>query len=357
MMADIHSYLTAITGRERHGLLEVRFRTPGGMGRRFFPTGRIAQAARFISHSSRFTDVYVGVAPRARRAGGKNAIAHSRVVWAELDQPDARQRLAAFALPASMLIASGTPGHIHAYWRLTTPLTGPRTEQLNRGLAMALGADINCIDVSRILRPCGTANFKHRPPRPVTLLERALRAYGADELDAALAELATAQPPAPSQARARWHAKRGESIDARLREIPARDYVEALCGRTPDRGGKIACPFHELSVGRADAGGVLPARSVADASLLDDPLWLVPPPVYFERLTGLRVGPSGKLHCLFHDDRSPSLHVYREPGRGWYCFGCGRGGSVFDLASLLWGRGTRGPDFVELRRELERLLL
>ncbi|MGH2886099.1 MAG: CHC2 zinc finger domain-containing protein [Solirubrobacteraceae bacterium] len=50
----------------------------------------------------------------------------------------------------------------------------------------------------------------------------------------------------------------------------------------------------------------------------------MPPPVYFERLTGLRVGRSGKPRCLFHDDRVPSLHVYREPERGWYCFGCGR---------------------------------
>jgi DNA primase len=79
--------------------------------------------------------------------------------------------------------------------------------------------------------------------------------------------------------------------------------------------------------------------------------------VYFERLTGLRVGRSGKLHCLFHDDRSPSLHVYREPERGWYCFGCQRGGSVYDLAALLFGRGTRGRYFVELRRELEQRLL
>jgi len=86
-----------------------------------------------------------------------------------------------------------------------------------------------------------------------------------------------------------------------------------------------------------------------------DPLRSVPPPVYFERLTGLRVGRSGKLRCLFHDDRSPSLHVYREPARGWYCFGCGRGGSIYDLAALLSGRETRGEDFSELRRELEEL--
>ncbi|MGZ6637970.1 MAG: CHC2 zinc finger domain-containing protein [Solirubrobacteraceae bacterium] len=60
---------------------------------------------------------------------------------------------------------------------------------------------------------------------------------------------------------------------------------------------------------------------------------------------------------MFHDDRSPSLHVYPEAGRGWYCFGCGHGGSVYDLAALLWGRKTRGKDLLELRRELEKLLL
>jgi len=49
--------------------------------------------------------------------------------------------------------------------------------------------------------------------------------------------------------------------------------------------------------------------------------------------------------------------VYREPGRGWYCFGCGRGGSIYDLAALLLGRRTRGGDFLELRRELTKKLL
>jgi hypothetical protein len=61
--------------------------------------------------------------------------------------------------------------------------------------------------------------------------------------------------------------------------------------------------------------------------------------------------------CLFHDDRSPSLHVYLEPGRGWYCFGCGRGGSIYDLAALLSGRETRGSDFSEVRRELRELIV
>jgi DNA primase len=72
-----------------------------------------------------------------------------------------------------------------------------------------------------------------------------------------------------------------------------------------------------------------------------------------ERLTGQRVGRSRKVRCPFHEDRTPSLHVFAEPERGWYCFGCGRGGSIYDLAALLWRRETRGGDFLRVRRELE----
>jgi hypothetical protein len=45
--------------------------------------------------------------------------------------------------------------------------------------------------------------------------------------------------------------------------------------------------------------------------------------------------------------------VYEDPRRGWYCFSCRQGGSVYDFAALLLGRGTRGEEFIELRRELE----
>jgi len=148
-------------------------------------------------------------------------------------------------------------------------------------------------------------------------------------------------------------------------------YFEQLTGIRVGRSGKVRCPFHDLSVGEATAGGIVPARSFADASSRDrvsaDPLLLVPPPVYFERLTGLRVGRSGKLCCLFHDDQHPSLHVYPDAGRGWYCFGCGRGGSVYDLGALLWltgqssglgsGLKLRGREFLWVRQRLAEILL
>jgi hypothetical protein len=52
--------------------------------------------------------------------------------------------------------------------------------------------------------------------------------------------------------------------------------------------------------------------------------------------------------------------VYHDPGDGWWCYGCGRGGTVYDLASLLeggpWGRTLRGENFKEIKRRVQRQL-
>jgi hypothetical protein len=84
----------------------------------------------------------------------------------------------------------------------------------------------------------------------------------------------------------------------------------------------------------------------------DDELLLVDPAVYVATLTGLTVPRERKVSCPFHDDDTPSLHVYPDPARGWYCYGCRRGGSVYDLAAGVWGMGTRGDDFRALREAL-----
>jgi CHC2 zinc finger len=79
---------------------------------------------------------------------------------------------------------------------------------------------------------------------------------------------------------------------------------------------------------------------------------LLPPALYVEQLTGVSVPRSGKIRCPFHLDSTPSLHVYRDPPRGWYCYGCRRGGSVYDFAALLWGVQTRGAAYKHLRVRL-----
>ncbi len=51
-----------------------------------------------------------------------------------------------------------------------------------------------------------------------------------------------------------------------------------------------------------------------------------------ERMTGQRIE-RNKICCPFHDDGSPSLHVYDDGG--WKCFGCGLGGDVFSFVGYL----------------------
>jgi hypothetical protein len=326
------------------------------MGQRFLRADRLGPVADRIASLAASTDVFVGVIARARRGGTRSDLAErAAVVWVDCDDPISVAALARFRPLPSIVVASGGGPNQHAYWLLDEQAGIEEIEHVNRRLAITLGADLHCGDGARIMRPAGSINRKHSPPTAVRLL-------ACDEHSrVALADLTAGLAPvlAPTGHRA-ITASRALSEDPLLALAP-RDYVERLLGQPVAQSGKVRCPFHELSGRRAVSDGVSPARSFDDASLTDrawsDPLLLVPPSVYFERLTGLRVGPSGKVRCLFHDDRSPSLHVYREPGRGWYCFGCGRGGSVYDLAALLFGGKTRGPAFLELRRELEALLL
>jgi hypothetical protein len=83
-----------------------------------------------------------------------------------------------------------------------------------------------------------------------------------------------------------------------------------------------------------------------------DPLLEISPTVYVRELVGHRPGRDRKVPCPFHHDERPSLHVYAAPERGWTCYSCRRGGSIYDLAAELWGIGTRGREFLELRRRL-----
>jgi len=295
--AAARKYAAALFGAAPGGaLIEVRFRVQDGMGRRFHGVSRLDRLVGSILALSARTDVYVGVLPRRCRHGGRDdVIGPASVVWADCDTGESVGALRAFRPWPAMVVASSTENR-HAYWFLTEPASLDVIEAMNRRIALALDADVRCSDRARILRPVGSVNRKRSEPVPVRLLRLApTERVSVAHLDRVLPP--EPEPPEP------------------IRRLPGR------------------WPF-----------------------ALSDPLEAIPPPVYFEQLTGIRVGRSGKVRCPFHEDRRPSLHVYAEPGRGWYCFGCGRGGSIYDLASLLWERPARGRDFIELRRELEALV-
>ena len=48
------------------------------------------------------------------------------------------------------------------------------------------------------------------------------------------------------------------------------------------------------------------------------------------RKYGLSVNSAGFAVCPFHQEKTASLKIY-SGDRGWYCFGCGNGGSVIDF--------------------------
>ena len=57
---------------------------------------------------------------------------------------------------------------------------------------------------------------------------------------------------------------------------------------------------------------------------------------------GLAPNRYGKCVCPFHRDRHPSMKVYDEIGKGFYCFTCKTGGDVVDLVMGVTGLPLRG---------------
>lgn len=291
-MSGLFPYLDMIVGAEAEGFAELRWRLrSGAMGREFVGVRDRRRLATLIEARGRASDLYVGVAPRVRHEGGRDAVERVHVLWADCDEPEAVTALDAFSPPPSMVIGSGTGRH--AYWALWPPVGPAEAEAANRRIAHALGADARATDAARILRPPGTFNHKGVEPRPVTVEQLAAKVYSVAQVVGRLAEPEPERPP---------------------------------------------------------------RRAVRLPVATDDPLLAVPPAVYVEALTGREVGRDGKLRCPFHADRTPSLHVYDEPERGWACFGCGKGGTVIDFAARLWAVEPRGRGYHELRQRLEREL-
>jgi hypothetical protein len=236
-------------------------------------------------------DVYVGVALRdGDTYGGRRAMSGSHLLYIECDVPNAADRIAGFAYPPTLEVASGTPGHLHLYWRVTERANNEQVEDANRRLARRLGGDMASVDIARILRPPGTFNYKHDPPTPVTLTEfRSGLRYTLAQITAALP---TEVPLAPMGGRGARLAF--SPVERDLLAIPAAEYTRVLVGLAPDRAGKIRCPFHP--------------------------------------------------------DRTPSLQLYADGG--FFCSGGRRGGSIFDFAANLWGITPRERGFIELRSRL-----
>jgi len=122
------------------------------------------------------------------------------------------------------------------------------------------------------------------------------------------------------------------------------------CSRVP--AGMVA--------GREPRPAPGPRRQSSEAGTDLDLLRSIPSAEYVPALTGRDVNGAGMVQCPLHSDgqeRTPSLHI-SDDGGGWHCFGCDRGGDVFEFVALLEGRQVpTGREFFEFSAELARALL
>ena len=297
-------------GARRDGRLQITTRKrvdhylPGGAAGQ--PDWLLALLELAQRHAARDEEVFIAPAVRGEPRGEKHAVAHTRFLWVDVDQPGQLPALWAFLAqkPCHLLVESGGSGGVHAYWQLAKALpatrviktTGELVEPIERAqlrIIHHLGvgadgkpnvADPQCAERSRVMRLAGTINGK------------------------------TGE-----------HARILEA-DFQLPGYP----LAQLVGELPDPVASVT-------------------RRAGRATASTDPYKRISPPEYFEKLAGVLVPPDGLVSCPAHEDVHPSCSVGADSTQGWKCHGgsCGAGGAIYDLASGLLG----GPSGRELRGE------
>jgi hypothetical protein len=183
--------LAMIAGSEpATSLFEIRSKrlAGGGMDQTWIPVRDLDRAVSAITNRGQMTDVYVGAAPRVREGGTAQDVERVWCLWADLDTPDAVEAARSFRPLPSIVLRSGTPGRMHAWWPLSAPLSPGAAELCNRRLALALGADRASTDAARIMRPCNSLSHKHNPPAPVECVRLECDAFKATEIIGGLAD-------------------------------------------------------------------------------------------------------------------------------------------------------------------------
>ena len=181
--------LAAIAGNEPStSLLEIRSKRAVGMAQRFVPVRELERAATASLTESQRGDVYVGAAPRVREDGTASAVERVWCLWADCDSREAGDRLRAFHPWPSIVNRSGSGDNLHAWWQLHEPLSPEHAVRANRRLALALGADRAATDAARVMRPIGSLNHKHDPPRVVECVRLELDAFSVGDVVHGLAD-------------------------------------------------------------------------------------------------------------------------------------------------------------------------
>ena len=194
--------LTAIVGGEPDSSrVEVRPLYPDGRpalaARAFVPVGQaLDRVPDRVDALAGAMNVFIGACPRVREDGTAAAVERCWTLWCDLDTPDALARLAGFRPLPSIVVRTGSGGG-HAYWPLHDSIPPAWARLGNRRLARHLGGDPRATDAARVLRPCGSLNHKHRPPRPVVCTRLELDVFEAADVVRGLPDEPPAQTVSP----------------------------------------------------------------------------------------------------------------------------------------------------------------
>jgi hypothetical protein len=291
--------------RGQEGLIELvlGFRGSGGELRmrsrrepaNYLPANGCGVLVRAAARArGRGEELFVTPLPRDAAEPGKRAARAGSVVWVDIDgEPQGSELGRMAALRPHLTVHSG--GGLHCYWRLEREQEPEEIESLNRRLCHIIGGDPSCTDRGRIMRLPGSFNAKRGRWCRVLRADRSRALVDPDQVRWALGD---PEPPRPAPT----PRSKGDQGDgpAEFALIDPPSYFRALAGTdVPSGGGMIPCPLPD------------------------------------------------------HEDSHASCQVFAEPDRGWWCFGCSRGGRIFDLASLLaggpWGRELRQDAFARAR--------
>src|SRR4051812_28637965 len=327
--ADIARYMEFPHGRRVNGELEVA-RWPNDNFHD--PADRRAIYEHVMSRLERGDEMFCGPVPRTEPKPRKDAVQAGRVLWVDIDRksdappptqadierllaggPDelhdgllAAAALLGFPMPPHVVVFSGSGG-AHGYWRVENTLRAEWIERANARLIHALGADWASFDRNRFLRMPGGVNGKNGRHCHLIHADLTSRAYDVRDLVGRLPDAPDDDPRAPKRIRRgqTQPSPRRTAISDPIDRWTPREYFAALCNITEyDRDQKVRCPLPD------------------------------------------------------HTDPRPSVWIGDTPESGWFCFGCNRGGRVFDLASLLiggpLGGGPRGGAVRAARAPLQR---
>ncbi len=296
--------LACIAGAQTDVHFEVRcFRRDGGRllpaGREWFPVDLRDDAVAYVKRrgDEDLVEVFLGIATRRQRGGTAADVKAFSALTLDADTEDAVEAARRHTIPPHLIVRT-RPSRHQCWWSLREAVSPEDGARALARLAYHLGGDAAATDPARVLRAVGSRNWKDRRGFPVRAIEFNPGGASTPLLEDVVAGLS--DPPTPPRASTPRVAHHGGGDP--LLTIPATEYVPALIGRELGRDGKVACPFH--AEGR---------------------------------------------------ERSPSLHVYDETG--WYCYGCGLGGSVIDLGAQLYGLQPRGRGYHDIRRRLAQDLL